>query len=100
MCPLPVDNRGIRADRVTPFRPMSRQPVRRPTLLPAVRRLWRDPHRLQLGTDPARAVVVELADPGQARLLDLRDGSHTERGLIRAARRAGIPGEEAAALLR
>ena len=31
---------------------MSRRPVRRPTLLPAVRRLWRDPHRLQIGTDP------------------------------------------------
>jgi bacteriocin biosynthesis cyclodehydratase domain-containing protein len=34
-----------------------------------------------------------------ARLLDLLDGSHTEQGLLRAARRAGIPAEEASALL-
>jgi bacteriocin biosynthesis cyclodehydratase domain-containing protein len=79
---------------------MSRQPARRPTLLPTVRRLWRGPHRLQLGTDPARAVVLELDDPVHARLLDLLDGSHTERGLIRAARLAGITSDDAAALLR
>jgi bacteriocin biosynthesis cyclodehydratase domain-containing protein len=79
---------------------MSRRPTRRPTLLPAVRRLWRDPYRLQLGTDPARAVLLELADPIHARLLDLLDGTYTERGLIRAAGRAGIASHEAAALLR
>ncbi len=78
---------------------MARQPVRRPTLLPAVRRLWRDPGRLQVGTDPARAVVLELADPIYARLLDLLDGSQSERGVLRAARQAGIPIEDAAALL-
>jgi bacteriocin biosynthesis cyclodehydratase domain-containing protein len=55
---------------------------------------------LQLGTDPARALVLELADPAQARLLDFLDGSYTERGLIRAAGRAGISHDDAAALLR
>jgi hypothetical protein len=78
---------------------MARQPARRPTLIPAVRRLWRDPRRLQIGTDPARAVVLELADPVQARLLDLLDGSHTERGLLRAAARSGITVEDASAVL-
>jgi bacteriocin biosynthesis cyclodehydratase domain-containing protein len=78
---------------------MSRRPTRRPTLLPAVRRLWRDPHRLQIGTDPGRAVILELADPGLARLLDLLDGSYTESALLRAAPRAGIPRAEAAAIL-
>ena len=44
--------------------------------------------------------MLELADPVHARLLDLLDGSHTERGLIRAARHAGITSDDAAALLR
>jgi bacteriocin biosynthesis cyclodehydratase domain-containing protein len=78
---------------------MVRQPARRPVLIPSVRRLWRDPRRLQVGTDPARAVVLELADPAQARLLDLLDGSHTERGLLRAAAGVGIAAADAAALL-
>jgi bacteriocin biosynthesis cyclodehydratase domain-containing protein len=69
-------------------------------LLPAVRRLWRSPRRLQVGTDPGRAVVLELADPVQARLLDLLDGTHTERTLLRAARHAGIGPEDAVAMMR
>ena len=78
---------------------MSRLPARRPILLPAVRRLWRDTRRLQLGTDPGRAVILEFADPGCARLLDLLDGTLTEAGLMRAANRHGIAIEQAAALL-
>src|SRR5262245_300010 len=78
---------------------MPRPPVRRPLLLPAIRRLWRDHRRLQVGTDPQRAVVLELSDPIQARLLDLLDGTHTERAVLRAARHAGVPPEDAAALL-
>ena len=84
---------------VTPCRTMSRAPARRPTLLPAIRRLWRDTHRLQLGTDPGRAVVLEFADPGCARLLDLLDGKHTEAALLRAAVRYGIRTPDAAAIL-
>jgi bacteriocin biosynthesis cyclodehydratase domain-containing protein len=78
---------------------MSRLPARRPILLPAVRRLWRDPHRLQLGTDPGRAVILEFADPRYARLLDLLDGTLTEAGLMRAAVRHGIATEQALAML-
>lgn len=78
---------------------MVRPPARRPVLLPAVRRLWRDSRRLQVGTDPARAVVLELADPLHARLLDLLDGSHTERSVLRTAQQAGLPPQDVLALL-
>jgi bacteriocin biosynthesis cyclodehydratase domain-containing protein len=44
-------------------------------------------------------VILELADPGLARLLDLLDGSHTETALLRAAPRVGIPRAEAASIL-
>ena len=59
---------------------MSRTLAIRPTLLPGLRRLWRDPHRLQLGTGPGRAVILELHRPGRARVLDLLDGTRTEPG--------------------
>jgi len=78
---------------------MSRPLVGRPTLLPTLRRLWRDSRRLQLGTDPERAVLLELSDPSRARVLDLLDGGHTEAGVIRQAAREGIPSSETTALL-
>src|SRR5690349_19146977 len=78
---------------------MSRHYARRPVLLPAVRRLWRDPHRLQLGTDPGRAMILELADPACADLLDLLDGTRTESALLRAAVRRGVRAEDASAML-
>jgi bacteriocin biosynthesis cyclodehydratase domain-containing protein len=43
--------------------------------------------------------VLELADPGAARLLDLLDGTRTEVGLVREAVRLGIASEDAVALL-
>lgn len=61
------------------------RPLARPVLLPGLRRLWRGRHRLQLGVDPARAVVLELPDPGAARLLDLLDGTRSERGVLAEA---------------
>ncbi|SCG53799.1 hypothetical protein [Micromonospora coxensis] len=63
---------------------MSTPPVAlaRPTLLPGLTRLWRDRHTLQLGLDPGRAVLVEVADPRAARLLDLLDGSRSERAVL------------------
>jgi bacteriocin biosynthesis cyclodehydratase domain-containing protein len=80
-------------------RSTSRQYARRPILLPAVRRLWRDPHRLQLGTDPGRAMILELADPACADLLDLLDGTRTESALLRAAVRRGVRADDASAML-
>jgi hypothetical protein len=61
-----------------------------PTLLPGLRRLWRDHHNLQVGTDPGRAVILEFPDPAVARILDLLDGSHSEREVVRAAADLGL----------
>jgi hypothetical protein len=71
----------------------------RPTLVPGLRRLWRDRHTLQLGLDPGRAAVLEVADPAVARLLDLLDGEHTERSLLSYAARNGIADADARDLL-
>ncbi len=71
----------------------------RPTLLPGLRRLWRDRHVIQLGTDPGRAVVLEFADPALMRVLDLLDGSRTDRTVLRDAAAFGIAEPQTAALL-
>ncbi|RUL93488.1 hypothetical protein [Verrucosispora sp. FIM060022] len=60
-------------------------PSPRPTLLPGLSRLWRDRHTLQLGLDQERAVLVEIADPRTAGLLDLLDGTHSERQVLTGA---------------
>src|SRR5215475_6247004 len=69
------------------------------TLLPGLRRLWRDDTAVQLGADPARAIVIELPDPKAARVLDLLDGSRTERTVLRDARALGVPRDVASAIL-
>jgi bacteriocin biosynthesis cyclodehydratase domain-containing protein len=74
-------------------------PLARPTLLPGLRRIWRDRNRLQLGVDPARAVVLELPHAGTARLLDLLDGTRSERAVISDAGRYGIGEPDAQAVL-
>ena len=78
---------------------MSRPTTCRPTLVPNLRRLWRDARRLQLGADPRHAVMIELDDPADARLLDLLDGTRTESVLVRDAARLGIAPHDALALL-
>jgi bacteriocin biosynthesis cyclodehydratase domain-containing protein len=62
----------------------------RPTLLPNLRRLWRDPCTVQLGTDPAGAVVLHLRRPELARVLDLLDGAHTEPAVLAAGEALGL----------
>lgn len=71
----------------------------RPILLPGLPRAWRDPHTLQLGLDPARAVLLDLRDPSTAGLLDLLDGTRTETALLAQARDRGIRPDQARALL-
>jgi ThiF family len=73
--------------------------LQRPTLLPGLRRLWRTPHTLQLGVDPACAVVLELANPAVAKLLDLLDGAHSERSVLAHAARYGVADSDARTLL-
>jgi hypothetical protein len=78
---------------------MSRSSLPRPTLLPGLPRLWRTPHTLQLGLDPARAVLLDLPDPRAAGLLDLLDGSRPARLALARAGTLGIRPDEASALL-
>ncbi|WP_262284863.1 TOMM precursor leader peptide-binding protein [Micromonospora sp. MA102] len=74
-------------------------PLARPTLLPGLTRLWRDRHTLQLGLEPGPAVLLELTSPGTARLLDLLDGTRSERAVLAAATAARVPPAEARLLL-
>ncbi|MEU1234979.1 hypothetical protein ABZ399_12395 [Micromonospora aurantiaca] len=74
-------------------------PLVRPVLLPGLTRLWRDRHTLQLGEPPGRAVLLEMSSPGTARLLDLLDGTRSERAVLAGAGAARVPPEEARALL-
>ncbi|NED53638.1 hypothetical protein G3I24_22395, partial [Micromonospora aurantiaca] len=74
-------------------------PLVRPVLLPGLTRLWRDRHTLQLGEPPGRAVLLEMSSPGTARLLDLLDGTRSERAVLAGAGGARVPPDEARALL-
>ncbi len=74
-------------------------PLVRPTLLPGLTRLWRDRRTLQLGELPGRAVLLEMSSPGTARLLDLLDGTRSERAVLAEAGAAQVPPDEARALL-
>ncbi|MCZ7418932.1 MULTISPECIES: hypothetical protein [unclassified Micromonospora] len=63
-------------------RTAERPPSPRPCLLPGLARLWRDRHTLQLGLGRERAVLIEVADPRAVRLLDLLDGTRSERQVL------------------
>ncbi|MGA3489863.1 hypothetical protein ACK8GG_17860 [Micromonosporaceae bacterium DT55] len=78
---------------------MSQTALARPTLVPGLVRLWRDRHTLQLGLDPTRAVLVEVADPAAVRLLDLLDGTRSERTVLEHAARRNIDRGAAESLL-
>jgi bacteriocin biosynthesis cyclodehydratase domain-containing protein len=78
---------------------MIRTPLLRPILLPGLTPVWRGTHTLQLGLDPARAVVIDLPDPRLAQLLDLLDGSRPERVVLAHAHRLGLSADDVRALL-
>lgn len=78
---------------------MTETPLLRPTLVPGLVRLWRDRHTLQLGLDPARAVVIEVADPTVVRLLNLLDGTRSERTVLEQAAKGKVSRDQARALL-
>jgi bacteriocin biosynthesis cyclodehydratase domain-containing protein len=77
----------------------ARPTLLRPILLPGLCRLWRDRQTLQLGLDPAKALVLRLGNPAAAQLLDLLDGRHTERSVLHFASRTGIDDGDARSLL-
>ena len=60
-------------------------------LNPALRRVWRDSSTLQLGTDPARAVVIGGLDPPSATLVERLDGTKDLAGVRAVASRLGVP---------
>lgn len=78
---------------------MTRRVLPRPTLLPGLARLWRDRHTLQLGLDPVRAVLLEVVNPTAARLLDLLDGTRSEREVIEHAETMNVARDDARTLL-
>ncbi|MGQ5261811.1 TOMM precursor leader peptide-binding protein [Micromonospora sp. ZYX-F-536] len=78
---------------------MNRSALPRPTLLPGLSRLWRDRHTLQLGVGPGPAVLLELANPRAAHLLDLLDGTRSERAVLAYAATTQVSTDEARSLL-
>ncbi|MFI7444180.1 ThiF family adenylyltransferase [Nonomuraea indica] len=71
----------------------------RPRVTPALRRILRDEHTLQLGVHPARAVLLTgLTDPVRQWIGGL-DGSRDLRQVLRAAAAAGLEEARATALL-
>jgi hypothetical protein len=73
--------------------------MNRPTLIPGMPRVWRGPTELQLGSGPGRAVLLRLPDARVAGVLDLLDGSRSERLVLLDAAERGIPPDDARALL-
>jgi hypothetical protein len=73
--------------------------VNRPTLIPGLPRIWRRPGELQIGSDPARALLLHLPDPRCERVLDLLDGTRSERLVTIRAAEFGVAEPECRALL-
>jgi bacteriocin biosynthesis cyclodehydratase domain-containing protein len=64
-----------------------------------LRRLWRDDTTVQLGLDPARAIVLAGVGSTEARLLSALDGTLDRAGVRRAADALGVPQAAADQLL-
>ena len=65
-------------------------PPPRPRIKPALRPLWRNGSTLQLGVDPAHAVVIGGLDPGSAKVLTSLDGTRDLPGVTAAAAALGV----------
>ncbi|WP_345673837.1 TOMM precursor leader peptide-binding protein [Yinghuangia aomiensis] len=72
----------------------------RPRLRPALARLWRDRASLQLGLDPATAVMLTGLDPGTAQVVDRIDGTRTPAELADQAVALGTTPARVRELLR
>lgn len=73
--------------------------MNRPILIPGLPRVWREGGELQLGSDPARAVMLRLPNPRTALVLDLLDGSRPEQRVLLEAAQRGVPPDETQAVL-
>lgn len=74
-------------------------PPLRPLLAPSLRRLWRDPHTLQLGVTPERAVVLAGIDDSTRLVLSLLDGTRDGEQVLHEAESRGCPRERAGRVL-
>ena len=74
-------------------------PPHRPQLKPGLRRVWRDVSTIQLGVDPAHAVVISGLDPASARVLESLDGSRDLPGVASGAARLGVDADRLDELL-
>jgi hypothetical protein len=63
----------------------------RPVLKPALRRLWRGDDTIQLGTDPAHAVVLHGVGAAASAVLALMDGTRDTGEIVAAAAGRGMP---------
>lgn len=71
----------------------------RPLLNPALRRAWRDETTVQLGTDPAHALVLTGVDAPRRRLLAALDGSLSTADVVALGARLGLPAGQVHRLL-
>lgn len=69
--------------------------VQRPALNPALHRLWRDTHTLQIGLDPNHSLVLTNLPAGAGRLLAHLDGTLDRTAIRLTARDLGIATEAA-----
>jgi ThiF family len=60
---------------------------------PGLNRAWRAPGRFQIGLDPRHGVVLDGLTGEHERVLAMLDGTSGIAGLLRRARRLGIPAE-------
>lgn len=74
-------------------------PPVRPRLKPGLRRLWRDGTTLQLGLDPAQAVVITGLGPDLARLVERLDGCQDLAGLRATGEALGLAANDVDDLL-
>ncbi|MEQ4207764.1 ThiF family adenylyltransferase [Actinopolymorpha sp. B9G3] len=72
----------------------------RPRIKPALHRIWRDPHTLQVGLDPAHTLVLTGLDPVLAGVVDSLTGIRTEDALVTQAVAHGGSGADTRRLLR
>lgn len=73
--------------------------ITRPRLKPGLRRIWRDRQTLQIGVEPARAVVITGLDRPAARFLDAIDGTIELTALLELADAQGLGRPAATGLL-
>ncbi|GAA2614107.1 ubiquitin-activating E1 family protein [Paractinoplanes durhamensis] len=72
--------------------------MNRPTLIPGIPRVWRN-GELQIGSDPARALLLRLPDKRAEQVLDLLDGTRSESLVVLRAAELGVPPDISRAML-